>query len=137
MPSVDGTIQTVTGNVSLSVTEAQIAQFTAATPFVGPGRTTPWGLVEVNLPNVTGVAAGASVTLNIRLGTTSSGTLIGSAVATNSGAGVAAVGGFGARALIPAGSEGALYIGAVTSSSTATAVATATAPIVVVVWNLD
>lgn len=130
MAPVDGIINQVTGNVSLTTVEAQVAQFTVPQPANIQVRNTPWAVVEVALPNVTGLAAGASITLNIRAGTTSGGTLLGSATATNTGAGAAAVGGISAMCAIPAGTEGAIFVGALVSSGTGTAAASATAPIV-------
>jgi hypothetical protein len=137
MPPIDGTIQQVTSNVALTTTEAQVAQFTVPQPANLQSRTTPWAVVEVAIPNVTGLAAGASVTINIRAGTTSSGTLIGSATGTNTGAGANAVGGISAMAAIPATTEGAIYVGALVSSGTGTAVASATAPILIATVTYD
>src|ERR1700733_10346549 len=138
MAQVDNTTVAVTAPVSLTTAESQVAQFTVGgnPPSVGV-RTTPWALIEVAIPNVTGLATTASVTVNIRSGTTSAGTLLGSATATNGAAGAGAVGGVSAMALIPTGTDGAIFVGALTSSSTGTMAASATAPIIVTALLLD
>lgn len=130
MPTVDNALQTNTGATALSTTEAGVISGTGV-PLLeqGPGRVTPPALAFAYIPQITGLAAGASVTLNLRAGTTIAGTIFGSATITNSGAGSASVGPLIAVGLVPPGTEN-LFPCAVASSGTPSASGSATAPVI-------
>lgn len=105
----------ITGNTALTNVAAIIGEIAD----VNPGQR-----VEFDAPQVTGVAAGASVTITIAIG----GTTIGTAVATNSGAGAAAVGPIRCVGVCPAGAQGVATVSGVMSSGTGTLVGAATTP---------
>lgn len=107
---------TQTANVALTTAAAQLASIGGA----APGK-----LAIGYVPEVTAVAAGDSVTVSILQGAT----VLGTAVATNSGAGAAAVGPIVVMAPIPADSPAVITLSALTSASTGTAAASATSPI--------
>lgn len=109
----------VTSNVALTTTPAIVDEIAEAIP----GQ-----LAFVSIPQVTGLAAGATVTVTIQRVDT--GANIGAATATNTGAGAGACGPITVVAAIPAGMAGAIQVNAVVSSGTGTASASATAPIV-------
>lgn len=112
----------VTSNVSLTTAQATLVSL------LGGGQA-PLNLAIGFVAQVTGVAAGASVTCNIVRNDTSA--VIGAAVITNNGAGSGNVGGVDPIAIVPAAvppGSGILMQAAV-SSSTGTAVGSATQPI--------
>jgi hypothetical protein len=139
MPAVDNSITQQTANIALTATEANLTPGSApngiSMPPMPSGRSTPIAIAFVHIPNVTGVSAGASLTVNVRTGSLA-GTIIASGVNTNNGAGVGAFHPGTVVALVPAGT-GAIFIGGVLSAGTATVANSAAAPTAVAFIFLD
>jgi hypothetical protein len=139
MPAVDNSITQQTANVALTNVEANLTPGSApngiSMPPMPSGRTMPIAICFVHIPNVTGVSAGASLTVNVRVGSLT-GSIIASGVSTNNGAGVGALHPGTVVALVPAGT-GAIFVGGVLSAGTATVIDSAAAPTAVAFIFLD
>ena len=92
-----------------------------------PTTPPPGGIATVNIPEITGVAAGATVT--VQLIRTDTNAVIGNGVAQNTGAGSGAVGPINFDAVVPQLPTGAtVQVQAAVSSGTATCQGSATSP---------